>query len=110
MSHELDRDDGGVLTPDREKERQRTKPPRQYAVLILNDDFTTMDFVVEILKTFFGKSESEAGRIMLDVHQKGKGVAGGPYSKDIADTKAAQVIDTAQAAEFPLRAVAEPLE
>lgn len=109
MSHDLNRDDGGVLTPDREKEKQRVKPPRQHAVVLLNDDFTTMDFVVEILKTFFGKSESQAARIMLDVHQKGKGVAG-VYSKDIADTKAMQVCETAQAAEFPLKAVSEPLE
>ena len=109
MSHDLERDDGGVLTPDREKRKERVKPPRQHAVVLLNDDFTTMDFVVEILKTFFGKTESQAARIMLDVHQKGKGVAG-VYSKDIADTKAMQVCEVAQAAEFPLKAVSEPLE
>ena len=109
MSHELDRDDGGVLTPDREKKKEAIKPPRQHAVLILNDDFTTMDFVVMVLTEFFNKSEAEASRIMLDVHQKGKGVAG-IYSKDIADTKAQEVCDLAQSAEYPLRAVSQPVE
>ena len=107
MSHELDREDGSVLTPDREKEA--IKPPRQHAVLILNDDFTTMDFVVMVLTEFFNKSEAEAGRIMLDVHQKGKGVAG-IYTAEIAETKAQMVCDLAQSAEYPLRAVTQPVD
>ena len=109
MSTDHERDGGGVLTPDREKKKEAIKPPRQHAVLILNDDFTTMDFVVMVLVEMFAKSEAEAGRIMLDVHQKGKGVAG-IYSKDIADTKAQQVCDLAQSAEYPLKAVSQPVD
>lgn len=107
MSTEREKDD--VLVLDEEKEDQKLEPPKQYAVMLLNDDFTPMDFVVEILKTFFGKGDPEATRIMFDVHKKGKGRAG-VYSKDIAATKASQVIEISQAAEFPLRAVTEPME
>jgi len=83
------------------------KKPKMYKVILLNDDYTTMDFVVEILITVFHKSAADATRIMLDVHQKGKGVVG-VYTYDIARTKIAQVEKLANEREFPLAAVMEP--
>lgn len=83
------------------------KKPNMYKVILLNDDYTTMDFVVEILITVFHKSAVEATRIMLDVHQKGKGIVG-VYTFDIARTKIAQVEQMANEREFPLAAVMEP--
>ena len=83
------------------------KKPNMYRVILLNDDYTTMDFVVEILITVFHKSAVEATRIMLDVHQKGKGIVG-VYTFDIARTKIAQVEQMANEREFPLAAVMEP--
>lgn len=83
------------------------KKPNMYRVILLNDDYTTMDFVVEILITVFHKSAVDATRIMLDVHQKGKGIVG-VYTFDIARTKIAQVEQMANEREFPLAAVMEP--
>lgn len=80
--------------------------PKKYAVLLLNDDYTTMDFVIEVLERFFNKTQEEAMQIMLRVHQQGKGVAG-VYSQDIAETKASQVEQYAQAKSFPLRCAVE---
>jgi len=76
--------------------------PRMYRVLLHNDDYTTMDFVVYILMTIFNKSAAEATRIMLDVHRKGLGVCG-IYTYDIASTKIAQVHCMFRQREFPLR-------
>ena len=73
---------------------------------MLNDHFTTMDFVVEILMLVFRKSEAEANRVMLDIHRKGRVIAG-VYPWDIAQTKAAQVHAAARQTEFPLRCVVE---
>ena len=96
-------DDGGARVIDREKEKQRerVKPPKQYVVIMLNDDFTPMDFVVDVLQRFFGKTGSEAARIMLKVHTEGKAIAGGPYSKDIAETKANVANDHSQGNDHP---------
>ncbi|NEN75436.1 ATP-dependent Clp protease adapter ClpS [Pelistega sp. NLN82] len=79
----------------------RLKPPTPYAVVLLNDDYTPMDFVVDVLKLFFNKTEDEATVIMLEVHYKGKGVCG-IYTKDIAATKVSQVNQYAREHEYPL--------
>lgn len=82
-----------------------TDVPR-YAVILHNDDYTSMEFVVEVLQKHFRKSKEEAYRIMLRVHREGRGVAG-VYSFEIAETKAKQVMDEAQAKGFPLRCTVE---
>jgi len=90
-----------------DKIRERVKEPEQFNVLLLNDHYTTMDFVVEILMVIFHKSTEDANRIMLDVHRKGKGLVG-VYPWDIAATKAQQVHSAAKDREFPLRCIVEP--
>jgi ATP-dependent Clp protease adaptor protein ClpS len=89
--------DVGVVT---ESQKQVKKPPL-YKVLLHNDDFTTMEFVVDILRTVFHKAESDAVRIMLAVHQQGVGVAG-VYTYEIAEAKVEKVAQLARASEFPL--------
>ena len=79
-----------------------TKEPRLFKVLLHNDDYTTMDFVVMILEKIFHKSPVEATRIMLNVHRKGVGVAG-VYPYDMAETKVAQVHALAEKHQFPLK-------
>jgi ATP-dependent Clp protease adaptor protein ClpS len=81
--------------------------PNLYRVILLNDNYTTMDFVVEILISVFHKSPAEASKIMLDVHEKGKGIVG-VYTYDIAKTKIAQVDQLAKERDFPLVTVMEP--
>ncbi len=83
-----------------------TAEPALYRVLILNDDYTPMDFVVYVLKTFFGHSDTAAQKIMLDVHKKGSGT-GGVYSFEIAETKASQVNSFSLKNKYPLRAILE---
>ena len=90
--------DGGVLTDKKEK----IKEPPLYRVLLHNDDYTTMEFVVMILETVFHKNSTEATRIMLNVHQQGIGIAG-VYTREIADTKINVVHDLARRNEYPLR-------
>lgn len=85
-----------------EKPDARTRRPDLWNVILLNDDYTTMDFVVRVLEGVFRKSPAEAFRIMMAVHTQGKGVAG-TYAHEIAETKAAQVHDQARAEGFPLR-------
>ncbi|GHV70013.1 ATP-dependent Clp protease adapter protein ClpS [Spirochaetia bacterium] len=97
--------DGDTATITRKKEK--LKEPEDYRVILLNDDYTTKDFVVEILMAVFHKNEADATRIMLDIHRKGKGTAG-VYSWDIAQTKAWQVHEMAKEEEFPLRCLVEP--
>ena len=97
-----DEGDGpGSLTPVIDKEKQALKPPSMYAIVVLNDDFTTMEFVIDVLVRHFGKVEEEAYQVMMDVHEKGKGIAG-IYTKDIAETKVAVVRDEAQSDGHPL--------
>lgn len=86
--------------------RQRTRKPSLYKVLLLNDDFTTMDFVVHVLENVFHKSTVEATHIMLQVHKNGSGVAG-VYTKDIAETKVATVHELAHKRQFPLKCIME---
>jgi ATP-dependent Clp protease adaptor protein ClpS len=79
------------------------KKPPLFKVMLLNDDYTPMDFVVEILETFFSMNREQATRVMLTVHTQGKAVCG-IYSRDVAETKAAQVIDYARRHQHPLMA------
>jgi ATP-dependent Clp protease adaptor protein ClpS len=94
----------GTKLADRSEEKLRE--PGDYRVILLNDNYTTMEFVVDILITIFQKTGEEANRIMLDVHQKGKGIVG-HYPWDIAQTKASQVHAAAAQEEFPLRCIVE---
>jgi len=89
------------------KTTEKVKEPEQFKVILLNDDYTTMEFVVEVLMVVFHKGIIDANRIMLDVHRKGRGVVG-VYTWDIAATRAEQVHTAARANEFPLRCVVEP--
>ncbi|MBN2432616.1 MAG: ATP-dependent Clp protease adapter ClpS [Acidobacteria bacterium] len=88
------------------KTRARRKTPDMYKVIIHNDDYTTMDFVVEILIRFFHKPAAEATQIMLQVHRRGHGVAG-VFTYDIAVTKVNEVHEAARQAEFPLKCSVE---
>lgn len=83
------------------EERKKTRRPRRFKVLIHNDDFTTMEFVIVILVKHFHKSPAEATHVMLNVHQKGVGVAG-VYPREQAETKIAEATDDARAAGMPL--------
>mmetsp|Transcript_1485 Transcript_1485/g.1865 ORF Transcript_1485/g.1865 Transcript_1485/m.1865 type:complete len:127 (-) Transcript_1485:156-536(-) len=97
-------EDGGLGIAT--KTRVRTKKPSMYRVLILNDDYTPMEFVVLILERFFHKNREQATRIMLHVHQKGVGVCG-VYTYEVAETKVAQVMDLARRNEHPLQCTME---
>jgi ATP-dependent Clp protease adaptor protein ClpS len=93
-------------TAIKEKHKEELKEPDMFRVLLFNDHYTTQEFVVGVIMTVFNKSVSEAMRIMLDVHRKGKGVVG-VYSYDIAATKAGQVRALAKAREYPLKCTVE---
>ncbi|MDV7143668.1 ATP-dependent Clp protease adapter ClpS [Tropicimonas sp. TH_r6] len=95
-------DDIGVAT----KTRARTQRPPLYKVLLLNDDYTPMEFVVHILERFFGLTHAEAFEIMLVVHKKGVAVVG-VFSHEIAETKVAQVMDFARRHQHPLQCTME---
>ncbi len=84
----------------------KAQKPKMFKVILLNDDFTPMDFVVFILKRIFSKSDSEAEKIMLEVHQKGAGTAG-VYTYEIAEMKAIQVHQLARKNQHPLKAKLE---
>ena len=90
------------------KERVQTekKEPTQHRVILLNDDYTTMDFVLQVLESVFGKSPAEAYQIMMHVHTNGRGLAG-IYPWEVADTKAKTVISLARDAGYPLQAIVE---
>lgn len=97
--------DGGTKVITRKKEK--LKKPKLYSVLLLNDDYTPMDFVVSVLETIFDKSPSEAVQIMLKVHNQGKGNCG-VYPRDIAELKIALTHKRAKDSGHPLKAVMEP--
>lgn len=88
------------------KERQEIRPPSLFKVFLLNDDYTTMEFVVYILENVFRRTTVEATQIMLNVHKNGKGLAG-VYTKGIAETKVSKVHELAQLNEFPLKCTME---
>lgn len=95
---------GDTLT----KESTKTKEPPMFRVILLNDDYTSMEFVIAMLQNVFHKSAAEAQRIMLEVHQNGRGVAG-VYTREIAETKIAIVNQLARREEFPLKCIMEPV-
>jgi ATP-dependent Clp protease adaptor protein ClpS len=95
--------DTSVLT------RHEVKPPRRFAVILHNDDYTTMEFVVLVLMRFFNRNETEAAKIMLEVHHKGRGVAG-IYVRDVAESKVEQVEEFARSEGHPLKCTTEPIE
>jgi ATP-dependent Clp protease adaptor protein ClpS len=90
----------------KERVQEKRQEPVQYKVVLLNDDYTSMEFVIHILEGVFQKSPAEAYRIMMHVHVNGRGIAG-VYSWDIAETKVDLVISMAREAGFPLKAVTE---
>ncbi|MBK9663112.1 MAG: ATP-dependent Clp protease adapter ClpS [Nitrosomonas sp.] len=89
-----------------DKEQIKQKSPPMYKILLLNDDFTPMEFVIEVLKIFFFMNQEQATRIMLKVHTEGVGVCG-VYPSDIASTKVKQVVEFARRNQHPLRCVME---
>ena len=89
------------------KTTEKHKEPEEFKVILLNDHYTTMEFVVAVLMEIFHKDATDANRIMLDVHRKGRGIVG-VYTWDIAFTKADQVHLVARVHEFPLRCIIEP--
>src|SRR3954463_13589175 len=99
-----DIDDPGLGVATRT--RTRTKTPSPYKVLMLNDDYTPMEFVVEVLQTIFKMNIEDATRVMLHVHQRGVGVCG-IFSYEVAETKVAQVIDYARQNQHPLQCTLE---
>jgi ATP-dependent Clp protease adaptor protein ClpS len=107
--------DGGDSRPDGDEPpqtglllqaRPKTKKPSMYRVLLLNDDYTPMEFVVHVLERFFNKTKQEATDIMLHVHRRGVGLAG-VYTYEIAEAKVTQVMDFARANEQPLQCTME---
>ena len=102
MAEERPKTDRSVL----EKTRKQVKEPDLFSVILLNDDYTTMQFVVEVLESVFNKGPAEAFRIMMQVHTQGQGVCG-VYPWEIAESKAAAVHELAREHAFPLRAAIE---
>ncbi len=99
--------DDGAGSVVAERQAQRTEPPRLYQVLMLNDDFTPMEFVVMVLQEYFRHDLDSATLIMLKIHHEGRGVCG-VFSKDVAATKVELVLDAARRAGHPLQCVMEP--
>ncbi|WP_322998337.1 ATP-dependent Clp protease adapter ClpS [Castellaniella sp.] len=101
-----------VIQHQRERAREvlpaRLAPPPMYQVVLLNDDYTPMDFVVRVLRQVFHKTDAEAERIMLQVHHEGRGVCG-IYTRDIAATRVESVLLMAQADQHPLQCLMEPV-
>jgi len=92
-----------------ERRPQKTKPPQMYQVVLLNDDYTPMEFVVVVIQEFFNKDRETATQIMLKIHLEGKGVCG-VFSRDVAATKVDQVTEAARKNGHPLQCVSEPIE
>jgi len=101
-----DDDDGGINTGVATKTRAKTKKPTPYRVLMLNDDYTPMEFVVLVLQRFFRMDMEQATQVMLHVHQKGVGVCG-TFSYEVAETKVSQVMDFARQNQHPLQCTLE---
>ena len=92
-----------------ERRTQKVKPPQMYQVILLNDDYTPMEFVVLVIQEFFNKDLETATQIMLKIHLDGKGVCG-VFSKDVAATKVDQVTEAARKNGHPLQCICEPVE
>lgn len=92
-----------------ERRPQKTKPPQMYQVVLLNDDYTPMEFVVVVIQEFFNKDRETATQIMLKIHLDGKGICG-VFSRDVAATKVDQVTEAARKNGHPLQCVSEPIE
>lgn len=90
-----------------QKTEKKLKKPKLYKVILHNDDFTTMEFVVMILQAIFHRNEADATAIMLHIHRHGMGVAG-VYTKEIAETKVSETMEAAEEAEYPLLCSMEP--
>ena len=101
-------DDVGYA-PEEELLEQALEPPPMFRVVLLNDDFTPMDFVILVLERVFRMPHERAVQVMLDVHQKGRGVCG-VYSREVAETKVALVVEWARESDHPLLCIAEPAE
>jgi ATP-dependent Clp protease adaptor protein ClpS len=101
-----DADGGRPNTSTIVKARPKTKKPSMYRVLLLNDDYTPMDFVIHVLERFFGKNREAATEIMLHVHHRGVGVCG-VYTYEVAETKVAQTIEFARRHQHPLQCTME---
>jgi ATP-dependent Clp protease adaptor protein ClpS len=101
-----DRDGNGSGTAIITKAKTRTKRPNLYRVLLLNDDYTPMEFVIHVLERFFNKNREDATRIMLHVHQNGVGECG-VFTYEVAETKVTQVMDFARKHQHPLQCVME---
>ena len=102
-------DGAGMVTPHNNvatKVKPATKKPSMYKVLLLNDDYTPMEFVIQILENFFNKNREDATRIMMHVHKKGVGLCG-IYTHEVAETKVAQVMNAARLAQHPLQCTME---
>lgn len=102
----FDDDDDDLGTGLAVRSRPKTKKPSMYKVLMLNDDYTPMEFVVLALEQFFGKTADEAIQIMLHVHQNGVGICG-VFTYEVAETKAKQVMDLARQQQHPLQCTVE---
>jgi len=94
--------DGTVL----ERQEQKLKPPSMFKVVLLNDDFTPMEFVIMVIQQYFNKDRETASQIMLKVHREGRGICG-VYSRDVAATKVEQVVTHARQSGHPLQCVME---
>ncbi len=104
MSHQHDyEDDSGLAV---EEDKPKLKPPKQYKVVLVNDDYTPMEFVVQVLMSFFGMDHAKATRVMMAVHTKGKGICG-IYSYEIAETKVDQVNEFSRMNQHPLMCTME---
>jgi ATP-dependent Clp protease adaptor protein ClpS len=107
MSPKRKHDEGDVATEVETKTKQKLARPKLYKVVLLNDDYTTMEFVVALLIHVFHHDETTAQAIMLNIHNKGAGVAG-VYTYEVAETKVSTVMELAEKAEFPLQCRLEP--
>jgi ATP-dependent Clp protease adaptor protein ClpS len=104
ISPELEHESGDGVA---EQTLERVDTPKMYKVILLNDDFTPMDFVILVLRRFFAKSEEAATQVMLDVHKKGAGVAG-VFTLEMAEMKTMQVNQFARQNQHPLKSTLEP--
>jgi ATP-dependent Clp protease adaptor protein ClpS len=106
MSNRAHDPDSGTVGQVVTRPRDKTQKPSMYKVLLLNDDYTPMEFVVHVLERFFSKGQEDATRIMLHVHNHGVGICG-VYTYEIAETKVTQVIDFARQHQHPLQCTME---